>query len=132
VPVRAYLSPWQSFTDAEGFTEYWAKIFAPGSYIASNGLTARAIDLRTAEQQLQIPAQGWALVLTNVTPPQHNQIMQDTDIHEVNAGTTVAEVRAIIGDEATDDALDGSNLDQLVTYFQSVHKGRINRWKGRV
>ena len=131
MPVRGYLCPWDAYIDEDGFRQYWPRIMAPGSYLNANGIQAISIDLKTAEQQQKFPAEGWSLVLANVTPPQHNQIMQAADTHEVNAGTTVAEVRAIIGDEATDDVLDGSNIEQLRAYFLNCHRGRINRWKGR-
>lgn len=129
MPIRGYLSPWVTITLPDEGIENYARIMSPGSYISDNGLAASAIDLRTSEQKDQIPAEGWALVLTNVTPPQHNQIVKEADTHEVDAGTTVAEVRAIIGDEATDDVLDGSNLEQLKAYFVSCHRGRMARWR---
>ena len=130
MPIRGYLSEWQIFDDGqpEGISWY-APAIAPA--LEQREVGGTYLDLRTAEQQGTVPAEGWALVLTNVTPPDHNVIMQTPNTHEVNAGTTVAEVRAIIGDEATGDVLDASNVEQLKAYFQSVHRGRINRWKGR-
>lgn len=130
MPLRGYLSEWQLFDDGEPEGATWyAPAVSPA--IESRGKAATFVDLRTAEQQGAVPAQGWALVLTDVTPPDHNVIMQTPNTHEVTAGTTVTEVRAIIGDEATADVIDGSNIEQLRAYFQEVHRGRINRWKGR-
>lgn len=139
MPIRAYLSEWKLYEaphtepqdPADPATYSW---IAPAidPVLIARGRNSMNIDLRTAEQQGQIPPQGWALVLTDVRPPDHNQIMAVPNTHEVNASTTVAEVRAIIGDEATDDALDGSNIEQLVAYFRATHTGRVNRWKGRL
>ena len=132
MPLRAYLSPWQEEVDADGFTTFYPRIGYPGGYLMTNRIRWTAMDLRTAEEQLQVPAQGWALVWTNVVPKDHNQVMKVADTHEVTAGTTVPEIRAIIGDEATDEVLEGSTIEQLKQYFFNCHKGRVNRWKGRV
>ena len=132
MPLRGYLSEWQLFEETPGDPEgnaWYSPAIEPA--LMDRGVSANYYDLRTAEQQGQVPAQGWALVLTNVTPPDHNVIMQTPNTFEVNAGTTVAEVRAIIGDEATDDVLDGSSIDQLKAYFHNVHRGRMDRWQGR-
>jgi hypothetical protein len=131
MPLRGYLSEWQLFSDGEPEGATW---YAPAisAALESRQMGCPALDLRTAEQQGAVPAEGWALVVVNVTPPDHNVIMQTPNTHEVTAGTTVAEVRAIIGDEATDEVLDGSNIDQLKAYFQNCHNGRMNRWKGRL
>ena len=130
MPLRGYLSEWQLFSDGEPEGATW---YAPKITIALDPLQIKcpALDLRTAEQQGAVPAQGWALCLPNVRPPDHRDVMDIPNTHEVTAGTTVAEIRAIIGDEATDDVLDGSNIDQLKAYFQNCHNGRMNRWKGR-
>jgi hypothetical protein len=131
MPIRGYLSEWQLFDDGEpeGLT-FYSPAIEPALMQREVG-HAQYFDLRTAEQQGQVPAQGWALVLVNVTPPDHNVIMQTPNTHEVNAGTSVSEIRAIIGDEATDDVFEGSTIEQLKAYFQSVHRGRVNRWQGR-
>ena len=130
MPIRGYLSEYQIFSDGEPEGATWyAPAISAAIHSRERGYTS--LDLRTAEQQLQVPAEGWALVLTDVTPPDHNVIMQVPNTHEVTAGTSVAEIRAIIGDEATDEVFDGSTIDQLKAYFQNCHNGRINRWKGR-
>ena len=130
MPLRGYLSEWKIFDDGEpeGLTWYAPAISAA---LESLQIGCPALDLRTAEQQLQVPAQGWALVVVDVRPPDHRVIMETPNTHEVTAGTTVAEIRAIIGDEATDEVFDGSNIEQLRAYFHSCHVGRINRWKNR-
>jgi hypothetical protein len=117
--------------DPDGFTTFTNRLGSAGGYLLENQINHSCIDLRTAEQQLQVPAQGWALVLANVRPPEHNQIMQTPETHEVNLSTTPQEVAAIIGDEATDELLDPSNVETLKDYFARIHKRRVDRWKGR-
>jgi hypothetical protein len=131
MPIRGYLSEWQLFDDGEpeGMTWYSPAI---ETALAQLSVKAQYIDLRTAEQQGAVPAEGWALVLTDVRPPDHNVIMQIPGTHEVTLSTTVPEIRAIIGDEGTDELFEGSNVDQIKAYFQNTHNRRMDRWQGRI
>ena len=130
MPIRGYLTPWQEDVDADGGVTFYPRIGLPGNY--ADQMQWRAIDLRTAEQKNQVPAQGWTLVLINVTPPQHNQIMNIADTHEVNLSTTPAEVIAIIGDEATEHLYDPATIDDIKSWFMQVKLKRIDRYMGRI
>lgn len=85
------------------------------------------VNLRTAEERANLG--GWALVLVDVTPPQHNTIMQVPNTHEVTLQTTVEEVRAVIGEEGTDVLLDPQTEEDIVEWFRSVHANRTQRYK---
>lgn len=129
MPLRAYLTPWEATVDADGGAMWYPRIGMPGEYAAD--VRWSAYDLRTAEQQGQVPAQGWAVVLADVVPKDHSQIMKVPDTHEVTAGTTVAEVIAIIGDEATEHLYDPSTVESIKEWFIRVRNARGNRWQGR-
>lgn len=131
MPLRAYIVPWVATQDADGFITYQHLLMQPGHYLHDEQINNSAIDLRTTEQQGAFPAEGYALVMCNVVPPQHNQIMLETDVHAVTPSSTIAEIEAIIGTEATDEALTGTDFENVKDYFARIHKRRVDRWQGR-
>ena len=127
---RMYLSPWKLHYEDESDPET-NSFYAPEIYeaVLERSGRCRCLDLRAAEEQLQVPAQGYALVEANLDDAQHLEILAIPGTVEILPQTKVSDIQNVIGDEG----LVGNLNDNASTkaFFQIAHRARVDRWQGR-